>query len=185
MSINKKNDLSLDNVSGNSGILIGGFKAIGKSTLAKKYSNVIDLESSNFEYIIDENIKKIPIEQRKGLKNRIKNPEYPLNYYNELISNLKRNNIVLFACKTEVVNLLNKNHINYYIVYPEEKMLEEIIERCKKRGNNEEFISRVKEIYYADFPKDLNKVIWLQKGQYLEDVLIQKEIIDINSINKY
>lgn len=185
MSINKKNDLSLDNVSENSGILIGGFKAIGKSTLAKKYSNVIDLESSNFEYIIDENIKKIPIEQRKGLKNRIKNPEYPLNYYNELISNLKRNNIVLFACKTEVVNLLNKNHINYYIVYPEEKMLEEIIERCKKRGNNEEFISRVKEVYYADFPKDLNKVIWLQKGQYLEDVLIQKEIIDINSINKY
>lgn len=158
MSIN--NDFSKNNLNEISGILIGGFKAIGKSTLAKKYSNVIDLESSNFEYIIDENIKKIPIEQRKGLKNRIKNPEYPLNYYNELICNLKRNNIILFACKTEIVNLLNKNNINYYIIYPEEEMLEEIIERCKTRGNNEEFVSRVKKVYYADFPKNFEKVIW-------------------------
>ncbi len=61
------------------GILIGGFKAIGKSTLAKKYSNVIDLESSDFEYIIDEEINKIPLEKRKGLKNRRKNLEYSLN----------------------------------------------------------------------------------------------------------
>ena len=52
------------------------------------------------------------------------------------------------------------------------------------RGNNEEFISRIKEVYYADFPKDFEKVIWLQKGQYLEDVLIQKGILDVNSINK-
>lgn len=180
-----KNNLLEDNLNEKSGILVGGFKAIGKSTLSKKYSNVIDLESSDFKYIIDENLKTIPVEQRKGLKKRIKNPEYPLNYYNELISNLKTNNIILFACKTEVVNLLNKNNINYYIVYPEERMLEEIIERCKMRGNNEEFVSRVKEVYYADFPKDFEKVIWLQKGQYLEDVLIRKGIIDVNCINKY
>lgn len=178
--MNIKNNLNL-----NSGILIGGFKAIGKSTLAQKYSNVIDLESSDFKYIIDENIKNIPVEQRKGLKNRVKNPEYPLNYYKELISNLKPNNVVLFGCKPEVLDLLNKNNVNYYIAYPEENMLEEIIERCKIRGNNEEFVSRVKKVYYADFPKDSEKVIWLQKGQYLEDLLIQKGIIDINSINKY
>lgn len=100
------------------------------------------------------------------------------------MSNLQTDNVVLFACKTEVVNLLNKNNIDYYVVYPEENMLEEIIERCKIRGNNEEFISRIKEVYYADFPKDFEKVIWLQKGQYLEDVLIQKGILDVNSINK-
>lgn len=160
------------------GILIGGFKAVGKSTLATKYENVIDLESSNFEYIIDESIKDIPVEQRKGLKSRVKNPEYPLNYYKELISNLQANNVVLFACKTEVVDLLNKNNINYYIVYPEEAMLEEIIERCKTRGNNEEFVSRIKKVYYEDLPKDSDKIIWLQKGQYLEDVLIEKGILE-------
>ena len=170
------------NVNEKSGVLIGWFKAIGKSTLAKKYSNVIDIDTSNFEYIIDEKLKNIPIEQRKGLKDRVKNPEYPLNYYNELISNKKGNNIVLFGCKPEVVNLLNKNHVDYYIVYPAEEMLDEIIDRCKDRGNNEAFVSRVKKVYYEDMPKNSEKVIWLQKGQYLEDVLIEKGLLDIKNI---
>ena len=168
----------MNNMNKNLGILIGGFKAIGKSTLAKKYSNVIDLESSNFEYLMDEKLKRIPVEQRKGLKNRKKNPDWPLNYYNELISNLKKNHIVLFANKTEVVEILNENNIDYYIVWPEENMLDEIIDRSKKRGNNEQFISRITEVYYDDFPNSNDKVIWLKKGQYLEDVLIEKGIID-------
>ena len=161
----------------NLGILIGGFKAIGKSTLAKKYSKVIDLESSNFEYIIDENLKKIPVEQRKGLKNRIKNPDYPLNYYNEIISELKKNSIVLFAPKPEVVELLHQNNIDYNVVWPEENMLDEIIERSRKRGNNEEFISKITNVYYRDYPKENDNVYWLKKGQYLEDVLREKGLL--------
>ena len=167
----------MNNMNKNLGILIGGFKAIGKSTLAKKYSNVIDLESSNFEYLMDEKLKRIPVEQRKGLKNRKKNPDWPLNYYNELISNLKKNHIVLFANKTEVVELLNENNIDYYIVWPEENMLDEIIERSKKRGNNEEFISEITNAYYRYYPKENDNVHWLKRGQYLEDVLKEKGLL--------
>lgn len=169
----------MNNLNKNLGILIGGFKAIGKSTLAKKYSNVIDLESSNFEYLMDEEMKRIPVEQRKGIKNRKRNPEWPLNYYSELISNLKKNHIVLFANKTEVVELLNENNIDYYIVWPEENMLDEIVERSRKRGNNEEFISKITSVYYRDYPKENDNVICLKKGQYLEDILIEKGILDI------
>lgn len=168
----------------NSGILIGGFKAIGKTTLARKYSNVVDVESSNFEYLIDGNMRNIPVEQRKGLKSRIKNPEFPLNYYNELIANLKRNKVVLFACKRDVVDLLEQNGVSYYIVYPEEDMLDEIIARCQKRGNNENFVSRVREVYYADFPTDGERVIWLKKGQYVEDILLQEGILDVSKIEE-
>lgn len=168
----------------NSGILIGGYKAIGKSTLARKYSNVVDVESSNFEYFVDENMRNIPVEQRKGLKSRKKNPEFPLNYYNELIANLKRNKVVLFACKREVVDLLRQKGVDYCIVYPEEDMLDEIIARCQKRGNNENFVSRVREVYYADFPTDGERVIWLKKGQYLEDILLQEGILDVSKIEE-
>ena len=175
-----KNEFSKNISDKNVGILIGGFKAIGKSTLANKYNNVVDIESSDFEYIIDEKLKKIPIEQRKGLKIRVKNPDYPLNYYNELISNLKNDNIVLFACKPEVISLLNENNISYYIVYPEEDMLEEIIDRCRSRGNNQEFLSRIKKVYFEDFPKNDDKVIWLKKGQYLESVLEENGLLTVN-----
>lgn len=35
---------------GNKAVIISGFGGVGKTTLAKKYKNVIDLESSPFKY---------------------------------------------------------------------------------------------------------------------------------------
>lgn len=168
----------------NKGLIIGGYKAIGKSTLAKEYDNVIDLESSNYEYIIDEELKKLSVEERKGINSRKKNPDYPLNYYNKIIEESNNGYIVLFACKKEIVDLLNENNDEYYIVYPKEDMIDEIIERSKKRGNNEQFVSRIKEVYYDDYPHNSKNVIWLNNGEYLEEVLIKnmlispKEIVD-------
>lgn len=46
------------------GILIAGFGAIGKTTVSKKYDNVIDLESSSFKYIIDDELKKLNPEEK-------------------------------------------------------------------------------------------------------------------------
>ena len=53
-----------------SGILIAGFGAIGKTAVSKKYNKVMDLESSSFKYIIDDELKKLNPEERKGLKSR-------------------------------------------------------------------------------------------------------------------
>lgn len=71
------------------GILIAGFGAIGKTTVSKKYDNVIDLESSSFKYIIDDELKKLNPEERKGLKSRKLNKEFPDNYYNEIMKDLE------------------------------------------------------------------------------------------------
>jgi tRNA uridine 5-carbamoylmethylation protein Kti12 len=160
-----------------SGILIAGFGAIGKTTLSKKYKNIIDLESSSFKYIIDDELKRIPIEERKGLKTRKLNPEFPNNYYTEIVNNLEKHNIVLISMHNEIINLLEENNINYYVVYPEEDMLNEIIERCKARGNKEEFLAGVKEAYYRLYPHKCKNVIWMKKGQYLEEVLVNNDLL--------
>lgn len=52
------------------GIIIAGFATCGKSFLGKKYSNVIDLESSNFKHS-NVGFKNIPVEKRKGIKRKI------------------------------------------------------------------------------------------------------------------
>lgn len=166
----------------NKGLIIGGYKAIGKSTLAREYDNVYDLESSNYEYIIDEELKKLSVEERKGIKSRKKNPDYPLNYYNKIIEESNNGNIVLFACKKEIVDLLNENKDEYYIVYPKEDMLDEIIDRSKKRGNNEQFVSRIKQVYYDDYPHNSKNVIWLEKNEYLKDVLIKNKLLSPKGI---
>ena len=46
------------------GIIIAGFATCGKSVLGKKYSNVIDLESSNYKYNTT-GLKNVSVEMRK------------------------------------------------------------------------------------------------------------------------
>lgn len=161
------------------GIIIAGFKAIGKSTLAKKYERVVDLDSADYKYIIDSEMENISKEQRKGLKTRIKNPDYPLNYYNAIIENYKNGKIVLIAGKKEMIDLFEKNNNEYYTVWPEREMLDEIIERCKKRGNNDDFVSNVTNAYNRDYPNSEKNVIWMKKGEYLEDVLNKRNLLDV------
>lgn len=159
------------------GYLIGGFKAIGKTTLAKKYENVIDLESSDYKYLLDDDLKKLSKEERKGRKDRAKNPEYPMNYINKMIELKKEGKIVLFACKKEIVSLLDENNEDYYIVYPKEEMLNEIIKRCKNRGNNDDFINNINNAYERDYPQKIENTIWIEDNKFLEDVLIENGIL--------
>ena len=49
-----------------------------------------------------------------------------------------------------------------------------------KKKNNEEFISRVKTVYYDDYPEDNNNVFWLENGEYLENILLKNNIITKN-----
>lgn len=159
------------------GILIAGFGAIGKTTVGKKYKNVLDLESSNFKYIIDDKLKLLSEEERKGLKTRELNKQFPENYYNAIIDNLYKNNIVLISMHKEIIDKLKQNKIDYIVVYPKEDMLEEIIKRCKKRGNNQEFLAGIKDAYYRFYPSKDDNVLWLNKGEYLEQILKRIHLI--------
>ena len=62
------------------GIFIYAFSATGKSTLAKKYSNVIDMESTLYKYIGISN-------EDESTKSTVRelNKEYPDNYFKALM----------------------------------------------------------------------------------------------------
>ena len=50
------------------GIIIAGFATLGKSTLANKYNNIIDLESSLYQWHYDNKITLKEIETNKEKK---------------------------------------------------------------------------------------------------------------------
>ncbi len=161
----------------NKPIVVAGFGAVGKTTLSKKYNNILDLESSSFKYIIDDESKKLSVEERKGLKTRKLNPDYPENYYKAIVDGLKTYDIVLISVHKEILKKLEYNNIEYIVAYPKEEMLDELKERCIKRGNTEEYISKMREAYLKYYPSSNQKVLWLNDKEYLEDILMKNNLL--------
>ena len=153
------------------GIFIFAFTATGKSTVAKKYKNVIDMESTSYKY------KDCSVED-ETLKSTVRdlNEEWPENYFKALKEVKDKYDYILIAdeiCKDFLIN----NNYQYWYVYPKRELKQEYLDRCKKRGNNEDFIfwysklwdewiTKCKEDNYA------SKKIELDSNEYLEDVLL-------------
>ena len=159
------------------GTIICGFAGIGKTTVAKKYKNVIDLESSDFKWIYENsNLTK---EQRKGTEERTPNPGWPENYVINIIQNSNTNNVVLTSLDKEVRDTLIKWGCKYYVAYPEKDCKESYIERYKKRGNNGNFIKTIEDNFDSwidDLESEQNKIV-LHSGEYLEDALISHNLV--------
>lgn len=125
------------------GIIIAGFGAIGKTTLGKKYDNIIDLESGYYQWD-NTGFEHIPYELRKGKKERNRNEKWPLNYHEAVLKAQKEYDIVLTSMHWHLLDFLEENKIDYYLAYPtldSEKVLEE---RCYTRGNNDIFTNKLK-----------------------------------------
>ena len=132
------------------GIFVYAFTATGKSLLAKKYKNVIDMESTIYKYVSQ-------------------------NSEDESLKSTDKYDYILIS--DEICDdFLISNKYEYWWVYPNESLKEEYMQRCRKRGNNEEFIywySKLWKEWITKCKKDKNasKHIELNSNQYLEDVL--------------
>lgn len=157
-------------------MIIAGFAGIGKTTLAKKYKNVVDLESSPYKWDYS-NFKKIDYEKMKGNLNRKPNPYFPDNYISAIKKAVKNYDVICVWLNFEnALPYYEKNNIDYTICYPSKEAFEEYRQLYVNRGNNEDWINKVCNHYYKVFSKleALNKPkIILNKGETLEDVLIK------------
>ena len=158
------------------GIVIAGFAGIGKTTLAKKYSNVIDVESSPYKWDYS-NYDTSNLESLKGLKNRVKNKDFPLNYINAIKEAMKSYDIVLvWIHPEEILPEYEKYGIDYMLAYPSLEALSDYRERFETRGNNSEYIEKVLGNYdlrYKQFTSSSHMKIELKKGETLEDGLLR------------
>ena len=152
------------------GIFVYAFTATGKSTLAKKYKNVIDMESTLYKYICD-----CEDEKSKGSDDRVLNPNWPQNYF-EALEKVKDSYDYILISDNICDSWLRQNKIVYYQVYPNENLLHEYVERVRSRGNSEVFVNYL-IINWKDWidgcknDKFASKIIELKQGQYLQDVL--------------
>ncbi|MBQ7660024.1 MAG: hypothetical protein IJS26_04740 [Alphaproteobacteria bacterium] len=159
--------------------IIAGFGGVGKTMLAKKYKNVLDLESTPYKYLI-ENYEKYDAEAVKGqsIAKKELNPDFPHNYVAAVKENIgKYDYILVWAHPEQSLPHLDKAGIDYEIFLPTREALDEYRQRFINRGNSEEYVNRVssKEGYDKRLLqwKALNKpIVYLEAGETLESYLL-------------
>ena len=160
------------------GIIISGFAGIGKTTLGKKYKNVIDLESSNYSSIYDDNFKLKDSETRKGQNlYRRPNPDWPDNYVKEIIKKANEYDIILVSQSKDLRKTLDKYGINYILCFPKIECKKEYIKRYYKRNNIDSWIEDMDkhfEKWIEKLVKEPKEKLILKPNETLEDALLNK-----------
>ena len=153
-------------------MIIAGFPCIGKTTMAKKYNNVLDLSSTKFHYLIaDDSLD----EDLKGNESNLKpHPNWPQNYIEEIQAVKDKYDVVFVLARDYILEEMNKLKISYLIAVPEENLKQEYITRAVLRGNTKNFVLG----FDARYDKWRNMMlsqpaekIYLKKGEYIEDAL--------------
>lgn len=133
--------------------IIAGFPGVGKSWLKNKLGDeVSDSDSSKFP-----------------------KDEFPQNYINHIKSLIGNKKIILVSTHKEVLNELEKENLDYILVYPNRELKDEYIKRYKERGSPEQFLNLLNN-KWDSFINDMEKAnpkkrIVLNKGEFLKDKL--------------
>ena len=164
------------------GIVISGYVCVGKSTVVKKYDNIIDVESNHSQYLWTDEQKKAMLEDDKFLEklkgtNKPKNLKYPDNYIDDIIKAMDNYKVVLIAPGLRYLKLLAEYGIEPVLVFPGIECRVEYIKRAKERGNPMDFVRGIDERWEEGIEKRMalpNKKIILGPGEYLEDGLLRE-----------
>ena len=159
------------------GVIVSGFGGVGKTFLAKKYKNVIDLESSPYKYDYT-NLTPSEYEKLKGSKNRTPRKDYPQNYIDAIKEAQKHYDIVCVRYNgDEEVDFYDTYGLDYMVCYPTKQAYKKYVEKFRVRGNTEEWIEKNKRFFEVAYKRCKNfkgEKILLHDNETLEDALIKR-----------
>ena len=177
MNIVNKASGMVKNIFGDAKIIYG-FPGIGKSWLCKNYKNFLDLESSEYHWIVSDDIIELSVEERKGL-NCKENIEWPNNYYQAISMALNKYDYIFVSY--EGIKYCKMQNIQYVRIFPTKEQKEIYINRFKRRENSKNFIYMMGlnfEKFVRECTDDCNCVkIELLEDEYLEQCLKRIGII--------
>jgi len=151
------------------GTVVAAFSGTGKTFVAARYPNVLELDVGTFRFI-DDAPADIPFEARKAMKSYEINPKWPKNYIDALRSGLKSYQMVLTVHTPE----LDDFGVEYARFVPKESAWDILEQRFRDRGNPERFI-QIQKLRFQDEKQlaeyESNYII--DDNEYLEDALVR------------
>jgi len=158
-------------------VIISAHPGVGKTMLAQKYRNVLDLESSNYAWIYSEDSKKLSEEQRKAIDDREPNPEWPQNYIKAIRENMPKYDYILIMSSPLVLNCLDDEKISYLLAFPSIDSEAVYMKRYRERGNNARWLGRFRKVFKTyvrqkQRRKNCEKIV-LHGDETLEDYFVR------------
>ena len=158
-------------------MIISAFAGSGKSYATKQLENAIDLESSDYQWIYEDDVTD-DVEARKGIDNRKKNPNFIKDYVDAIEKVKDEYDQVFIAAQPAVLEELVNRNIPFAVAYPTKDSKDTYIQRYIDRGNNEQFVNLMATNFY-NFVDDMmnNKVaskhIVIEQNKHLLDYLVE------------
>ena len=162
-------------------IIISTFGGLGKTTFAKDHPDLaIDIEGIPYKYIYKnishEDLLEADHEKYKGVPDRNINPQFPHNYVAKIRESIGKYKFILIVLAPDVLTELDRLGLEYIILYPNLNDKDVILDRLKKRGNNEAFIKKIDnilsnsdELEYIKARLRPKRLIELGRNEYVGD----------------
>lgn len=160
-------------MSNKKGIIVSTLPGMGKTTLARKHDNIIDLESSDYQWKLTKEQEELTTEERKG-QPKEKHEDWPRNYYAAIEEAVKKYDYVLTS--VEGVKYAKFIGAPVYLFHPTKDQKEEYLYRLEERGNQPLFIKLVDEKFeeWIDgYINDKKATVFEVEQGYLEDAFIK------------
>lgn len=157
-------------------MIISAFAGSGKSYATKQLENAIDLESSDYQWIYEDDVID-DVEARKGIDNRKKNPNFIKDYVDAIERVKDEYDQVFIAAQPAVLEELVNRNIPFAVAYPTKDSKDTYIQRYIDRGNNEQFVNLMDTNFY-NFVDDMmnnkaaSKHIVIGQNKHLLDYLV-------------
>lgn len=157
-------------------MIISAFAGSGKSYATKQLENAIDLESSDYQWIYEDDVTD-DVEARKGIENRKKNPNFIKDYVDAIEKVRDEYHQVFIAAQPAVLEELVNRNIPFAVAYPTKDSKDTYIQRYINRGNNEQFVNLMDTNFY-NFVDDMmnnemaSKHIVIEQNKHLLDYLV-------------
>ncbi|MCL2846638.1 MAG: hypothetical protein FWE38_03020 [Firmicutes bacterium] len=148
------------------GLVVSSFSGTGKSYIAARHENTVDLDVGEYRFVYDGPVD-VPFEARKAMRQFSINPEWPANYHRAIIEARGRHDIVFVTMVPEIAELVDV----YFAPHPDSWPILET--RFRERGNPERFI----EIQKMRFDSESYEGVQLGVDEFLEDALIHLGVL--------
>ena len=153
--------------------IVVGYPGVGKTYLGKTFSDVVDIDSSDYHWIYDNPEVARDLEKRKDCMEKSLNDSWPYNYI-EAISDLYHQDefsYILVVFKTEILSLLSDCQLPFTIVAPKRELKEEYRKRYVERKNTDRYISRMLSEWDRDmeYIENFSNVYYLDSCEHLSD----------------